>query len=501
MKGSKMKSKISLIVIFAVFIGIVVGLVLSSNLNLTNNTIAADAEDVRPVLLGAQDDVVNPAEVVSAQSLSKAFSHVANTVKGSVVTIKSTQTVRTDVPDFWQYFFNVPDEQVRQGLGSGVIVNSDGYIITNNHVVQDADELQVSIGKDTYDAEIIGRDPESDLAVIKIEGRNLNAIKLGDSDDLDVGEWVLAIGNPFAAVLDQTVTAGIVSAKGRTNLTQGQIPFEDFIQTDAAINPGNSGGALVNMKGELVGINTMIYSSSGGNVGIGFAIPINLAKNVMEQLIDSGKVARGWLGVYIRTLDEDMAEALGLDEPKGALVNEVTANSPAEKAGLEEADVILQVEGKDIEDSGDLMNTIANYAPGTSVDLLVWRDSREKRVTLKLGERPTEDSLVSEEVKDVENLLGLDVDNLTRENMRRFQVDYEDEEGVLVVGVERGSAAAKEGIRPGDLIKSVNRKSVKSVSDFNESIKDIEPNDVVLFRLKRGRNSVFSAVRVPKEKE
>ncbi|MBN1479735.1 DegQ family serine endoprotease [candidate division KSB1 bacterium] len=495
-----MKSKLTLIILFAVFLGVIVGLVISSNLDLTNRSIAADSKAAKPVLLGAQYDNLDASQVASAEALSKAFAHVAELVKGSVVTIKSTQTVRTEVPEFWQYFFNVPDERIRQGLGSGVIVNPDGYIITNNHVVEGADELQVSIGKDNFDATIVGRDPESDLAVIKIEGDNLNAIKLGDSDDLQVGEWVLAIGNPFAAVLDQTVTAGIVSAKGRTNLTEGRIPFEDFIQTDAAINPGNSGGALVNMRGELVGINTMIYSSSGGNVGIGFAIPINLAKNVMEQLIDKGKVARGWLGVYIGTPDEEMAEALGLDETTGALVNEVTKDSPAEDAGLKELDVILEVDGKKIEDSSHLVNTIANYAPGSDVELLIWRDGREKTITLKLGERPTGGDIVSEEDEDVENLLGIEVDALTRENMRQFQVDYTGEEGVIIINVERESAAAKEGIRPGDLIKSINKEPVKSVSDFNRVVKDIEPNSVVLFRIKRGDSGYFAAIRVPKQK-
>lgn len=495
-----MKSKLSVIFIFVLFVGIIVGLVISSNLNLTDRSIAADSKGAKPVLLGAQDENLDVSRIASAEALSKAFAHVAELVKGSVVTIKSTQTVRTEVPEFWQYFFNVPDEQIRQGLGSGVIVNSDGYIITNNHVVESADELQVSIGKDNFDATIIGRDPESDLAVIKIDGDNLNAIKLGDSDDLQVGEWVLAIGNPFAAVLDQTVTAGIVSAKGRTNLTEGRIPFEDFIQTDAAINPGNSGGALVNMRGELVGINTMIYSSSGGNVGIGFAIPINLAKNVMEQLIDRGKVARGWLGVYIGTPDEEMAEALGLAAPSGALVNQVTPDSPAEEAGLKELDVILEVDGKKIEDSSRLVNTIANYAPGTTVELLIWRDGRKKNVSLKLGERPSGGDVVSKEAEDVENLLGIEVDALTRENMRRFQVDYSGEEGVIIVTVERGSIAAREGLRPGDLLKSINREAIKSVSDFNRIIKNIEPNAVVLLRLKRGESSYFAALRVPKQK-
>jgi len=494
-----MKSRLTLFIVFAVFIGVIVGLVLSSNLDLTKRTIAANEQAARPVLLGAQDTQIDMSQVASAQALSKAFTSVAEMVKGSVVTIKSTQTVQMQVPELWQYFFNVPDEQVRQGLGSGVIVNPDGYIITNNHVVEDADEIQVSIGKTTYDAEIIGRDPQSDLAVIKIDVKNLNAIKLGDSDDLQVGEWVLAIGNPFAEVLDQTVTAGIVSATGRTGLYDTRrLPFQDFIQTDAAINPGNSGGALVNMKGELVGINSMIYSRSGGSVGVGFAIPINLAKNVMQQLIESGKVARGWLGVYIGTLDETMAEALGLDEPTGALVNQVTDNSPAEEAGIKDGDVILQVQGKKIEDSSELVNTIANFAPGTDVELTIWRNNNERRITVTLGERPSEDTQVAEQVEEVENMFGIEVENLSRENMRRFEVDY-DQEGVLVVNVERNSVAARKGIRPGDLLMSVARKPVTNVREFNDAMKNLDRDKPVLFRLKRGDSSFFVALEVPEE--
>ena len=494
-----MKPKLTLFIVFAVFVGVIVGLVLSSNLDLTNRTIAADEDAANPVLLGAQESQMNMSQVASAQELSKAFTSVAEMVKGSVVTIKSTQLVQMEVPELWQYFFNVPDEQIRQGLGSGVIVNPDGYIITNNHVVEDADEIQVSIGKTTYDAEIIGRDPGSDLAVIKIDSDNLNAIKLGDSDELQVGEWVLAIGNPFAEVLDQTVTAGIVSATGRTGLYDTRrLPFQDFIQTDAAINPGNSGGALVNMKGELVGINTMIYSRSGGSVGVGFAIPVNLARNVMQQLIETGKVARGWLGVYIGTLDETMAEALGLDEPTGALVNQVTDNSPAEEAGMRDGDVILEVEGQKVEDSSELVNTIADYAPGTKVELTIWRNNDERRLTVELGERPSEGAQVVQESEDVENMFGIEVENLTNENMRRFEVDY-DEDGVLVVNVERNSAAARKGIRPGDLLMSVDRKQVTNVREFNDAMKNIDRDKPVLFRLKRGDSSFFMALDVPEE--
>lgn len=494
-----MKSRnISLIVVFAVFIGVVVGLVISSNLDLTNRSIAADQDT--PVILGAQNTEPLSPELTQLQSMSEGFAAVVEQVKGSVVTIKSTQTVQTQVPEFWQYFFNVPEERIRQGLGSGVIVNPDGYIITNNHVVEDADELQVPIGDKMHDAEVVGRDPESDLAVIKIEAENLTAIKLGDSNKLAVGEWVLAIGNPFSELLDQTVTAGIVSAKGRSGLTRGQISFEDFIQTDAAINPGNSGGALVNLRGELVGINTMIYSASGGNVGIGFAIPINLAKNVMQQLIEKGEVTRGFLGVTISPVDEAMAEAFGLDRPRGALVNEVNPNSPADDAGIREGDIILEVNGSSVKDSNDLMNKIASYSPGTEVDLLVWRDQNERDISVELGERPGREELLAERGGgSTENVFGMEVANLSAEMMRRFEMDYEGEDGVIVVNVQSASVAARENIRPGDLITQVNRQDISNVSEFNDIIKDVEPNDVVLFRMKRGDSSFYAGLRVPEE--
>ncbi len=498
-----MKSKVSLFVIFAVFIGVIIGLVIASNFDFTGKTIAANEETTKPILLGAQDELLDPSQVSSAQSLSKAFVHVARVVKGSVVTIKSTQTVRQEVPEFWQQFFNIPNERIRQGLGSGVIVNADGYIITNNHVVEDADQLQVSIGKSTYDAEVVGRDPQSDLAVIKIDpdGDELNAITLGNSDELEVGEWVLAIGNPFAEVLDQTVTAGIVSATGRTGLADPRdITFQDFIQTDAAINPGNSGGALVNMSGELVGINTMIYSSSGGSEGIGFAIPINLAKNVMEQLISTGKVTRGWIGVGIRGIDQDMAAALGLDKPYGAMVERVYENSPAEDAEIREGDVILQIDDRKVEDDGALVSIIGNYPPGEKVNLLVWRDGKEKEFTIKLGERPA-DGVVAESGTTSDNPFGIEVAELTSERMSQFQVNYEGEEGVLVVGVENNSMAARKDVRPGDLIKSVDRQKVTNVQEFNKAIGNLDEDRPVLFRMKRGRASYFVAIPVPDKEE
>ncbi len=486
-------NKTALWAVFAVFIGVIAGLILASNFDLTKHTWAANETQSSS---DTESTVLEP-EVVSLQNMSKGFAAVARKVKPSVVTIKSSKTVRTEIPEFWRQFFNVPDEQIRQGLGSGVIVSHDGYILTNNHVVADSDELQVTIGSTVYDAKIVGRDPQSDLAVIKIDAKNLAAIRLGDSDELEVGEWVLAVGNPFSELLDQTVTAGIVSAKGRSGLTQGEISFEDFIQTDAAINPGNSGGALVNLRGELVGINTMIYSNSGGSVGIGFAIPVNLAKNVMKQLIESGKVSRGWLGVYIGNVSEEAAEAFGMPKAYGALVNQVTEKSPAEEAGIKSGDVIIKVNDKEIKDTSMLMNTIAAMAPGTRVNVTIWRDGKEKVVSVKLGERP--DTLAAESgPATVSNNLGLEVGNITSENRRRFNL--QDDEGVVVLSVKEGSPAARQGIRPGDMIKEVNRKKVTTAGEFNAVIRDVKPGEVVLFRMKRGNNSFFAAVRMPKAK-
>ncbi len=491
-----MKSrKMSAVLVFAVFIGIVIGLVITTQFDLTGHSMAAN-EGEEESALGSQEPVNE--ELYALQDLSQAFSSVAENVKASVVTIKSTQVVSMDQPDVFRYFFGMPEERRRQGLGSGVIISKDGYIITNNHVVEDADELMVTIGKNEHQAEIVGRDPESDLAVIQIEANDLQPVKLGDSDKLKVGEWVLAVGNPFSELLDQTVTAGIVSAKGRSGLTRGQLSFEDFIQTDAAINPGNSGGALVNLRGELVGINTMIFSQSGGSVGIGFAIPINLARNVAEQLIETGEVSRGWLGVMIENLDEDLAQGFGYDGTEGVLVSQVVKDSPAEDAGLQSGDIILEVNGAETPNTSELMQKIAGISPGTTVNLTVWRGGDQETFRVKLGERPQNGQMQQrDQLESEENVLGLSVRNLTPQLAQQF--GYENETGVVVARVKSGSVAARERIQPGDLIKTVNRKPVRDVSDFNAIMGNLQPDDVVLFRLKRGDTSFFAALRVPQK--
>jgi serine protease Do len=495
-----MKSKkFSVILLFAVFLGIVVGLILASNLHFP---VTGNAANQPVVTLGSTEPVSD--ELAGLEKLSKAFVRVAKEVSPAIVTINSQVVIKqrhnqTMDDEFFRYFFRVPEQedQVRRGLGSGVIINSDGYILTNNHVVSEADKITVVIDKVENEAKVIGTDPESDLAVIKIEKTGLPTIKLGDSDALEVGEWILAVGNPFSDALQHTVTAGIVSAKGRSNLpiSGGRIQYQDFIQTDAAINPGNSGGAMVNLRGELVGINTAILGQA--NVGIGFAIPINLAKTVMEQLIKEGKVVRGWLGVYIESVGEDMAKAFDMKDPKGALVQRVVENGPAAKADIQAGDIIIKVNDTVIESSDQLTNLVATFTPDTKVDVVVWRDGKEKQVTVKLGERPQGGAPQDVEAeKGAENKLGIEVQNLTSELAQRF--GYEGDAGVLITDVQSGSVAEREGLQSGDLVMTVNRVKVSNVAEFNRVVGKLEAGQIVLLRLKREDMSFFRTLRIPK---
>ncbi len=501
-----MKSRKNLMLLFlGIFIGIVIMMVVSANFNALIGNAAANRNEAN-VALGA--NAPTPDDLQGLQSLSKAFAHVAKMASPAVVTINSEQIVKQRAnpffnDPFFRQFFNMPDEQgerVMRGLGSGVIVNPNGYIITNNHVINDADEITVTIDRKEYDAKVVGKDPASDIAVIKIDKTGLPTINIGDSGQLEVGEWVLAIGNPFSDELQNTVTAGIVSAKGRslTGLGGGnRLTYQDFIQTDAAINPGNSGGALVNLKGELVGINTAIVGQA--NVGIGFAIPVNLARNIMDQLINKGKVTRGWLGVYIQNMDADMAKAMGLEEVKGALVQRVVSDGPADKAGLQKDDIILKINKTEISGSEQLTNYVAGFAPGTAVDMVIWRDNKEKTLTVKLGERPAEEK-ETDATQPEENTkqLGLTVQDLTDELAERLEVT--DLRGVVVTRVTPNSPADRKGIERGDIITSVNNKAIKSVREFNAALKDVKEDDVVLLRITRDDASFLRALRVPKKK-
>ena len=467
------------------------------------------------VFIGALVCGLTPPAAANAESqklellrqTSEAFSSVAAKAVPAVVFIRVERTIETGamtgpgVPfgfndpfgffgdEFYDRFFRgrqpaQPREYRQSGQGSGFIIGDDGYILTNNHVVGEADVITVKLndGRE-FKAELVGTDEKSDVAVIKIDGRDLPTLPLGDSDSLKVGEWVIAIGNPFG--LAETLTSGIVSAKGRS--TVGINDYEDFIQTDAAINPGNSGGPLINIKGEAIGINTAIFSNSGGNMGIGFAIPINMAKAIKDQLVRTGKVTRGQLGVSIGELTQELADYFEIDSTKGALVNEILEGSPAEKAGLQVGDVILKINGREVSGIGDLRNTIAMAAPGSKVELLVQRDGKQRTVTVRIGELSETQALADS--SELDSKLGLTVENLTEEARRYYGLSSDD--GVLVSSVSPNSAAYRNGIRPGMVILSVNRKAVNSVEQFNSALRESAESKKVLLLVRSQRYTQF----------
>ena len=399
------------------------------------------------------------------------FVALAKRMKPVVVNISTTQVSESrgqqefgspfgdDDPfnDFWRRFFGGPmprgGPQRQRSLGSGFIIDADGSILTNNHVVENAQKIVVKLSDDQeYEAKVVGRDAKTDIAIIKINAKvALTAASLGDSDHLDVGEWVVAIGNPFG--LDSTVTSGIVSAKGRHI---GQGPYDNFIQTDASINPGNSGGPLINLRGEVIGINTAIFSRTGGNMGIGFAIPINLAKELLPQLRGKGKVTRGYLGVLIQKVTPEIAESLGMDHGYGALVANVSKDGPADKAGVKVGDVIVEFDGKEVKDSGDLPIIVARTAVDKKIRMKVLRDKKELTLNVAVGELKDEEVVASVPEKGE---LGMTVQKLTPQLAENLGLDKTD--GVVVTAVEPGSAADEAGVRRGDVIVEVDRKPVR----------------------------------------
>ncbi|UCF04710.1 MAG: DegQ family serine endoprotease [bacterium] len=418
----------------------------------------------------------------------------------AVVNIQSKKVVRTREgmmhpffsDPFFRRFFgdeffrrnNVPRERVERNLGSGVIVTNDGYILTNNHLVDKAEEVSVVLPDDReYDAEIVGSDPRTDVAVLKIEAEKLPALNLGSSAELRLGETVLAIGYPFG--IGQTVTMGIVSALGRANLQM--VDYEDFIQTDAAINPGNSGGALINARGELVGINTAILSRSGGNQGIGFAIPIDLAYSVMRSIIMHGKVIRGWLGVSIQDVTQQMAELFELEEAKGTIIAEVVDDSPAMKGGMERGDVVIAYEGNEVEDMNAFRKMVAETEPGTKVEIIVLRDGKAKKLNVRVGEHPdTAERAEEEEGEEVPSIFaGVDLDDLTDYYRSRLDIP-DDVSGVIVTEVEANSSAIESGLREGDVITEVNRKKVDNLQDFFRLIERVRGDKVLLLVYRNG---------------
>jgi serine protease Do len=373
-----------------------------------------------------------------------------------------------------------------RGAGSGFIVSSDGYILTNAHVVKGADEVEVKlIDKRKFSAKVVGADSRTDVAVIRITASNLPTVKLGDPDKLRVGEAVAAIGSPFG--FENSVTAGIVSAKGRSLPSESYVPY---IQTDVPINPGNSGGPLFNMRGEVVGINSQIYSRSGGYQGVSFAIPIDVAMDVAEQLKSAGKVSRGWLGVVIQEVTADLAESFGLDRPRGALVSQVQPDSPAAKAGLQPADVILQFDGRPVENSGDLPRMVGMAKPGAKIPLQVWRKGRTQDVTVTLGELPGEEEQLAGKNGKTYSRGGLALSELTVDQRRELNIDH----GLLVEEVT--GDAARAGIRVGDVILAVNNGKVSTVEAFRKAIATIPKGKSAAILVRRGDGSLYIPLKI-----
>jgi serine protease Do len=434
------------------------------------------------------------------QQLGEAFVEVAEKVTPAVVHINSTRKVSKgngqqpfseDNPlkeffgdEFFKRFQPSPQDpgQKVQGMGSGIIVSADGKVVTNAHVVEDAAEITVTLAdKQSFKAKVIGADKQSDIAVIKIDGKNLPTATFGDSDKLRVGEIVLAIGNPFG--LSRTVTSGIVSAKGRTNM--GILDYEDFLQTDAAINPGNSGGPLVNIYGEVVGINTAIASRSGGYQGIGFAIPSNSARLIEEQIVKEGTVHRGLLGVNIQNLDESLAKSFGLTKTEGALVSQVEKGSAASKGGVKSGDVIVEFDGKPIQDASRLKNLVATVRPGTTCKLTVIRDGKTEKLTVTVGEKDAKKvaSAKGSEPTETSSELGIEVGEVPPSIAQRLRL--KENHGVVVSKVSPDGIGGKMGLQPADIILEVDSKEVSSISDFNSAVAKAKANKVVRLKVQR----------------
>ena len=450
---------------------------------------------------------ISALSIVEARELPN-FSDLAEDASPAVVNITSTRTVsqrnsygrgfgdpRYD--EFFERFFgqqprpSVPRENSRPvvSTGSGFIISSDGYLLTNNHVVEDADEVKVSLGdRREYKAEIIGTDPRSDVAVLKIDAEDLPTLKIGKSEKLRVGEWVVAIGSPFQ--LRFSVTSGIVSAKGRSIPNGSDSTYVPFIQTDVAINPGNSGGPLFNLDGEVIGINSQIYTRSGGYMGVSFAIPIDYAMDVADQLRENGYVARGWLGVSIQEVTSELAEALGMEIPKGALVSQIIEDSPAEKSGLKEEDVILFFDGEEIFYSSDLPLTVGSIRPESKVNAMILRDGKKKTVQVTVGELPKDPALAFENTQ--QNFLGLVVENQANDNHRSSV------EGVLVTSVDPDGIAYESGIRRGDIIYSLARTRIENVNEFKEALSELDNQRRTTIGISRNGNKRILSLNLSK---
>jgi len=449
------------------------------------------------------------AKTMDIHSVPGNFSELAEIAGPAVVNIRTVKTIKGGGPvfrqfqrgpqerenpfnDFFERFFgeNVPREFKQPSLGSGFIIDKNGFVVTNNHVIEDADQIKVKLDDDTeFEAEVVGRDPNTDLALLKIESeKELPYLNMGNSDELKIGQWVVAIGSPFG--LERTVTAGIVSAKGRVI---GSGPYDDFIQTDASINPGNSGGPLLNMKGEVIGINTAIIASG---TGIGFAIPVNLAEGIIAQLKSEGEVTRGWLGVAIQDLSKEMADYYGLKDRKGVLVADVFEGDPADKAGIKAKDIILEVNDEKIETSRQLTSMIAGLKVGETAKVEVLRNGKNKTFKVKLAKR-SEEKLAGRSTpqKREEEELGIRVTDLTSEMAQRFNLG--DSAGVVVVGVEPGNKGSEAGVQVGDIIKEINHQTIESATDYSAAVRKIDAGESINLFIWR-KNAGFKVIKFKK---
>lgn len=401
-----------------------------------------------------------------------------------------------ELPEMFRHFFgqpfDMPSQRQKRSLGSGFIVSSDGYIITNNHVVRDADEIFVRLtDRQELEAKLVGNDPRSDIALLKVEAKGLTPVKLGSSKSLEVGDWVLAIGSPYG--FENTVTAGIVSALGRS-LENPRDTYVPFIQTDVAINPGNSGGPLFNLAGEVVGVNAQIYSGTGGFMGLSFAIPIDVAMDVVKQLKEDGRVTRGWLGVLIQEVDLELAESFGMNKPRGALVANVLEDGPAQSAGIKAGDVILSFNGVELNVASELPPVVGRVKPGSKVDVVVLRQGKPKTIKVKVGELPENDKPVAkkrQEKDSADNRLNVVVTELTREQMKRWDIEF----GVLVKSVGDG-AAAEAGIKAGDVIMMLDYEKVISLSKFEALLSDLPTGKSIPVQISRNGNPRFVAIKL-----
>lgn len=435
--------------------------------------------------------------MTALKEVSEGFSLVADKAIPAVVNIKATfdqpniSEPSSSYDEFFHHFFGPmpPQTEPAVAYGSGFFVSEDGYILTNNHVVKNATEVKVSLADGSeYEAKIIGSDPYSEVALIKVEGKNFPYLNLANSDDVKVGQWAIAIGSPFG--FEASVTVGIVSATGRRAIV-GNSNWENYIQTDAAINPGNSGGPLININGEVIGINTAIYTKTGGYLGIGFAIPSNIAEHVAEQLFEHGSVQRGYLGIYAQSLTPDLAKALNLNSHQGVVIVEVSPGSPADKGGLKQQDVIVQINGKPFTNKTNLTHEVSLMKPGSKMTLTINRNGKTKEVELIVGTYPSGKGLATAGAT-AQSALGVNVENLTPQYAK--QLGYEGLSGVVVTEVKHNSPMAFASIRPGTLIMAVNRQNVTNVDEFYQSVAEAEKNKNILLLVRYGRMSRYITI-------